>query len=44
MRLMDDTLIDLYEQDRISVEEVYARADQKHIVRQSLKMQTTYNG
>src|SRR2546421_5635370 len=37
MRLMDDTLIDLYENDVISAEEVYARADQKHIVRQQLK-------
>src|SRR5256714_15089935 len=38
MRLMDDTLIDLYENDVISAEEVYARADQKHIVRQQLKL------
>jgi len=38
MRLMDDALIDLYEHDLISAEEVYARADQKHIVRQHLKL------
>jgi twitching motility protein PilT len=38
MRLMDDTLIDLYERGLISAEETYARADQKHIVRQQLKM------
>jgi twitching motility protein PilT len=38
MRLMDDALIDLYERDLISAEEAYTRADQKHIVRQHLKM------
>ena len=38
MRLMDDALIDHYENDLISAEEVYARADQKHIVRQHLKL------
>ena len=38
MRLMDDTLIDLYERDLISAEEVYARADQKQVMRQHLKM------
>ncbi len=38
MRLMDDALIDLYENDAISADEVYARADQKHIVRQHLKL------
>src|SRR2546423_6493478 len=38
MRLMDDALIELYENDLISAEEVYARADQKHIVRQQLKL------
>ena len=38
MCLMDDALIDLYENDLISAEEVYARADQKHIVRQHLKL------
>ena len=38
MRLMDDTLIDLWERGLISAEEVYVRAEQKHIVRQQLKM------
>jgi twitching motility protein PilT len=38
MRLMDDTLIDLYQQNVISAEEAEARADQKDIVRQQLKM------
>ncbi|HEY4270854.1 MAG TPA: PilT/PilU family type 4a pilus ATPase [Candidatus Udaeobacter sp.] len=38
MRLMDDTLIDLYERGLISAEEVYVRAEQSHIVRQQLKM------
>jgi twitching motility protein PilT len=38
MRLMDDTLVDLYENDLISAEEVYARADQKDIVRQQLNL------
>ena len=38
MRLMDDALMNLYENDLISAEEVYARADQKHIVRQQLKL------
>jgi twitching motility protein PilT len=38
MRLMDDALIDLYNRDVISAEEAYARADQKHIVRQHLEM------
>jgi twitching motility protein PilT len=38
MRLMDDALMNLYENDLISAEEVYARADQKHIVRQHLKL------
>jgi twitching motility protein PilT len=38
MRLMDDALIDLYERGLISAEEAYTRADQKHIVRQHLKM------
>jgi twitching motility protein PilT len=37
MRLMDDALIDLYERGLISAEEVYARADQKNIVRQQLE-------
>jgi len=38
MRLMDDALIDLYDRGLISAEEAYARADQKHIMRQHLKM------
>ncbi len=38
MRLMDDTLIDLYQRDLISAEEAYARSDQKQIVRQQLQM------
>jgi twitching motility protein PilT len=38
MRLMDDTLIDLYERGLISAEEACARAEQKHLVRQQLKM------
>src|SRR5256886_826482 len=38
MRLMDDTLIDLYERGLISAEEAYVRADQKHIVRPHLNM------
>jgi twitching motility protein PilT len=38
MRLMDDALMNLYENDLISAEEVYARADQKHIMRQQLKL------
>ena len=38
MRLMDDTLIDLYKRDLISAEEAYERADQKSDVRPHLKM------
>ena len=38
MRLMDDTLIDLCERGLISAEEAYARAEQKNIVQQQLKM------
>jgi twitching motility protein PilT len=38
MRLMDDTLIDLYDRGVISAEETYARADQKQTMRQHLKM------
>ena len=38
MRLMDDTLIDLYDRGVISGEETYARADQKLMVRKHLKM------
>src|SRR6266446_3298537 len=34
MRLMDDTLIDLYDHGLISGEEAYERADQKQLVRQ----------
>ena len=36
MRLMDDTLIDLYNRGLVSAEEAYARADQKQMVRQQL--------
>ena len=38
MRLMDDTLVDLFERGLISADEAYARADQKNIVQQQLKM------
>ena len=38
MRLMDDTLVDLCERGLISAEEAYARAEQKNIVQQQLKM------
>jgi len=38
MRLMDDSLIDLYEQGLITAEEAYARAEQKPIMRQHLKL------
>jgi Tfp pilus assembly ATPase PilU len=37
MRLMDDTLIDLYQRGLISAEEAYARADQKDAMRQQVK-------
>src|SRR5262245_8847620 len=37
MRLMDDTLIDLYQKGLISAEEAYARADQKDVVRQQVR-------
>src|SRR6188472_1670943 len=37
MRLMDDTLINLYRTSLISAEEAYARADQKDVVRQHVK-------
>src|SRR5207249_1599884 len=37
MRLMDDTLIELYQRGLITAEEAYARADQKLLVRQQLK-------
>jgi len=36
MRLMDDTLVDLYERGLISEEEAYARAEQKQMVRQHI--------
>lgn len=38
MRLMDDALIDLYDQGLISREEAYARAYQKLMVRKHLNM------
>ena len=38
MRLMDDALIDLYNRGLISKEEAYARADQKQMMRQHLKI------
>ena len=38
MRLMDDTLIDLYDRGLISAEEAYARADQKQAMRRYLKI------
>jgi twitching motility protein PilT len=38
MRLMDDSLLDLYERGLITAEEAYARAEQKPMVRQHLKM------
>ena len=38
MRLMDDTLIELYQRGLISAQEAYARADQKQMVRQQLEM------
>lgn len=38
MRLMDDTLIDLYARGLISAEEAYERSDQKSEVRPHLKM------
>src|SRR5215831_13838787 len=38
MRLMDDTLIELYQGGLINAQEAYARADQKQMVRQHLKM------
>ncbi len=36
MRLMDDTLIDLYDRGLISADETYARADQKQMMRKHL--------
>ena len=38
MRLMDDALIDLYDRGLISREEAYARADQKQMIREHLKL------
>ena len=38
MRLMDDTLVDLYDRGLISAEEAYARADQKQEMRRYLKI------
>src|ERR687888_1017550 len=38
MRLMDDTLIELCQRGLISAQEAYARADQKQMVRQHLKI------
>ncbi len=38
MRLMDDALIDLCEHGLITAEEAFARADQKYMVQQHLKM------
>src|SRR4029450_8920491 len=37
MRLMDDTLIDLYQRGLISAEEECARADTKNVVQQHVK-------
>src|SRR5512133_479865 len=37
MRLMDDTLIELYQRGLISAQEAYARAEQKDVVRQHVK-------
>ena len=41
MRLMDDTLIELYQRGLISAQEAYARADQKQMVRQQLELDMT---
>jgi twitching motility protein PilT len=38
MRLMDDTLIDLYDRGLITAQEAYARADQKQMIRQHLEI------
>ena len=38
MRLMDDALIDLYDHGLINREEAYARADQKQMMREHLKL------
>ena len=41
MRLMDDELINLYQRDLISADEVFARAEQKDVVRQYVKTSAT---
>lgn len=38
MRLMDDALIDLYQRGLIGLDEVYARAEQKDVVQQQVKI------
>jgi twitching motility protein PilT len=38
MRLMDDTLIDFYQSGLITAEEAYARAEQKDVVQQHVKI------
>jgi len=42
MRLMDDSLIDLYQRGLISAPEAYARAEQKDVVRQYMKHDGDY--
>jgi len=42
MRLMDDSLIDLYQRGLISAKEAYARAEQKDVVRQYMKHDGDY--
>jgi twitching motility protein PilT len=42
MRLMDDSLIDLYQRGLISAQEAYARAEQKDVVRQYMKHDGDY--
>jgi len=37
MKLMDDSLTELYDQGVISQEEAYSRADQKQLMRQHFK-------
>jgi twitching motility protein PilT len=41
MRLMDDELINLYQRDLISADEVFARAEQKDVARQYVKTSAT---
>lgn len=43
MRLMDDSLIDLYQRGLISAQEAYARAEQKDVVRQYMKHKGDYS-